>query len=57
MRFAVNPKIKANVVHHRGRAFRKGIVYDSELEKIPQKRLNQMMKLTIGRCKYLSFAT
>ena len=48
MIFKVNPKINGTHVHHKGRVYRKGVSYDSILEKLPAARLGRMLELKIN---------
>jgi len=50
--FEVNPRIEADRVHAGGRIFRKGVVYDAVKERIPPKRLDEMMALKMGEIKF-----
>jgi len=47
-KFEVNPKIFATGICFRGRSYRKGVVYDPVVERIPPARYEEMMKQKMG---------
>jgi hypothetical protein len=48
----VNPRIEGDVVHHGGKAFKKGRVYDAVSEGIPKRRLEKMLKLKMNGTRF-----
>jgi hypothetical protein len=48
MKYKVNDKIFANKVHARGGPYCKGVVYDSEAMKLPDRVVADLMKKTMG---------
>jgi len=52
MKFRVNDKAPGTVIHQGGRQYRKGVVYDSDVERIPPRRLKKMMELKIHSLRF-----
>lgn len=52
MKFVVNDKIPGDVIHARGGPYRKGIVYDSILMKLPDHIVEELMKLKMNEMPF-----